>query len=378
MSDSDLYTDYLVIGAGVIGLAIAKKLSDQGKDCLVLEKNHRFGEETSSRNSEVIHAGIYYPKGSLKAKLCIEGKEQLYQYCHERAIPYKRLGKFIVATTSEEASQLEVIKQKAQTNGVNDLIWKEQSELTQTEPNVKAHSALFSPSTGILDAHQFMLSLTGDIENAGNAIAYNSEVLAIEQTKTGWLVSINNQGDMISLGCRWLINSAGLWANQLAKQYLPNAPSLYFCRGLYFSYSGKAPFQHLIYPVPEKNTVGLGIHSTLDLAGQVKFGPDTCYLEEINYTFPEDRPLENTKERWINAIRRYFPNVEANRLQPAYTGIRPKLSAENKAAKDFVIEGPEHHGLPNLIHLLGIESPGLTSSLAIANYAASIIRECEE
>ena len=377
MSSTELHTDYLVIGAGVIGLAIAKRLSDSGKECLVIEKNGAFGEETSSRNSEVIHAGIYYPQNSLKAELCVEGKTALYRYCQSRHIPHQQLGKLIVATSEDEESQLDLIEQKAINNGVTDLNWLNHQQLKSIEPNVKATSALLSPSTGIIDVHQYMLSLVGDIEDANNSIVYYAEVHQIEQTPSGWTVHLFNQGEKLSIQCRWLINAAGLHANKLAQMYQTDTPNLHFCRGLYFSYSAKNLFKHLIYPVPEKNTVGLGIHATLDLAGQVKFGPDTHYLDSIDYTFPEGSTLSDTKQQWIAAIQRYFPDIEKERLTPSYAGIRPKLSAAGEAAKDFTIEGPAQHKLNNLIHLLGIESPGLTSSLAIARYVETLINESD-
>ena len=377
MSSTELHTDYLVIGAGVIGLAIAKRLSDSEKECLVIEKNGAFGEETSSRNSEVIHAGIYYPQNSLKAELCVEGKAALYQYCQSRHLPHQQLGKLIVATSEDEESQLDLIEQKAINNGVTDLNKLNHQQLKSIEPNVKATSALLSPSTGIIDVHQYMLSLVGDIEDANNSIVYYAEVHQIEQTPTGWTVHLFNQGEELSIQCRWLINAAGLHANKLAQMYQTDVPDLHLCRGLYFSYSAKSLFKHLIYPVPEKNTVGLGIHATLDLAGQVKFGPDTHYLDTIDYTFPAGSTLSDTKQQWIAAIQRYFPDIETERLTPSYAGIRPKLSAAGEAAKDFTIEGPVQHKLNNLIHLLGIESPGLTSSLAIARYVETLINESD-
>lgn len=377
ITSSDLFTDYLVIGAGVIGLSIAKHLSDAGKECLVIEKQGLFGEETSSRNSEVIHAGIYYPQGSLKAQLCVAGKHQLYNYCQQRAIEHKPLGKLIVATCSEEEEQLSLIESKAQANGVLDLSWQTQKQVNLLEPNVKSTSALLSPSTGIIDAHQYMLSLVGDIEDASNAIVYKAEVTGIEPTTNGWTVSINNQGEQLTVQCRWLINAAGLHANALAELYMTDVPPIHYCRGVYFSYSGAPVFQHLIYPVPEKNTVGLGIHATLDMAGQVKFGPDTQYLDSIDYQMPVDKELAGIKAKWAQAIKRYFPTLDEQKLQPSYAGIRPKLSGPNEAAQDFRIEGPNEHALSNLIHLLGIESPGLTSSLAIGEYVLQLIDQYE-
>ncbi|GLQ33535.1 NAD(P)/FAD-dependent oxidoreductase [Litoribrevibacter albus] len=376
-NSTDLHTDYLVIGAGVVGLAIAKRLSDAGKECLVVEKNALFGEETSSRNSEVIHAGIYYPSSSLKARLCVEGKRQLYRYCQQRSIDHSPLGKLIVATSSDEEEQLSAIHLKAQANGVFDLEQLTQTQVNAREPNVKATSALLSPSTGIIDAHQYMLSLVGDIEDAANAIVYKAEVTHIEQHSQGWTVAINNQGEALTLRCRWLINAAGLHANALATMYSSDVPAIHYCRGLYFSYTGHSVFHHLIYPVPEKNTVGLGIHATLDMAGQVKFGPDTQYLDTIDYRMPESTHLDAIKSDWVTAIQRYYPALDANKLHPSYAGIRPKLSGPGDPAEDFLIEGPQTHGLPNLIHLLGIESPGLTASLAVAEYVLQLIDQSE-
>ena len=367
MEPERIYSEVVVIGAGVIGLAIAKKLSDHNRACIVLEKNKTFGEETSSRNSEVIHAGIYYPQGSLKAQLCVKGKELLYRYSNARNIPHKKVGKLIVATTSEEESELEVIQTKATENQVTDLQPLAKVDILELEPQVKATSALLSPSTGIIDAHQLMLSMTGDIEDSSNTISYQSNVINIEQTASGWQLLVENQDELVSVQCKWLINAAGLHANHLAKMYQPEAPDIHLCRGLYFSYSGRSLFHHLIYPVPEKNTVGLGIHATLDMAGQVKFGPDTEYIQKLSYQFPSNENLFDLKNHWIRAIQRYFPNLNPEKLQPSYAGIRPKLSKANETAKDFKIEGPNEHGLEGVIHLLGIESPGLTASLAIAD-----------
>ncbi|MFT6643094.1 MAG: L-2-hydroxyglutarate oxidase LhgO [Patiriisocius sp.] len=358
----------IVIGGGVIGLAIAASLARDGSEVLVLEKSPGVGQGISSRNSEVIHAGIYYAADSLKARLCVEGKHRLYQYCAERNIPHQKVGKLIVATDLGEEVQLEEIASKAQTNGVVDLVQVSMQQINKLEPEVSSKAGLLSPSTGIVSAHDLINSLVGDITNFGGQIAVHTEVEHITRQSSVFEVTCSIKGEGYQIGSDRLINAAGLSAQQVARhsEFLPsvvNVPKLHLCRGVYFSYSGKSPFERLIYPVPEKNSVGLGIHATLDLGSQVKFGPDAEYIQDEEYRLPNVIP-----DRYINAIRRYYPGLDVSKLSPGYVGIRPKLSADGESARDFCIEGPEQHGIEGYVQLFGIESPGLTASLAIGQY----------
>ncbi|MGK0290948.1 MAG: L-2-hydroxyglutarate oxidase LhgO [bacterium] len=360
--------DITIIGAGVVGLAIAKELSEGNKNVLVLEQHHSFGQETSSRNSEVIHAGIYYPKNSLKAKLCVEGKDLLYQYCEENGVPYKKVGKLIVATQENEEATLDSILEKAKANGVHDLEFWSQEKIQKKEPKVQATKALFSPSTGIVDTHQYMLSLLRTAEANGADFAFESKLEKVEITQDGFVLSVmDNDREVFEFQSRYLINAAGLHAQSVANkiQQFPKKeiPMLYRCKGNYFSMTGKNPFSHLVYPVPEKGVTGLGIHATLDLMGQLRFGPDTEYVDEEDYKVS----MKNI-EKYYKAIRRYFPDLEEGSLQEGYVGIRPKLQAPNSDFKDFYIQTEKEHSFQNLVQLFGIESPGLTASLAIAKY----------
>ncbi|ETD66510.1 dehydrogenase [Pelistega indica] len=364
----------IVIGAGVVGLAIARKLAMQGYEVMVIDKEEAIGMGVSSRNSEVIHAGLYYPPGSLKAKLCVQGKEMLYQYCHEKNISHQRLGKLLVATNESQIKKLESINHVAQTNGVNDLQFLSKEQAQALEPELSCVAALLSPSTGIVDSHGLMLALQGDAENHGAQSVFNSPLLSVDY-RDGLFYCQFGGDESIELSCDILINAAGLNAPDLARKinglnsnYVP--PS-YYCKGSYFSLSGKSPFKRLIYPMPSES--GLGVHLTLDLGGQAKFGPDTQWIDEINYEIDESR-----SESFYQAIRQYWPNLKDNSLQPAYTGIRPKIVGPDEVAADFVIQGPKQHQLPNLINLFGIESPGLTSSLAIAEYIFEVLKESNE
>ncbi|MBE7636831.1 FAD-dependent oxidoreductase [Sneathiella sp. P13V-1] len=356
MSD---FVECVVIGAGVVGLAIARKLAKSGRDVVILEKNHHFGEETSSRNSEVIHAGIYYPKDSLKAKLCVAGKKMLYQYCDAHGVAYKNLGKLIVATNEDEISTLEQIKAKAEDNSVNDLKWLTKEEVFGLEPHLKCEKALLSPSTGIIDTHQYMLSLVGEIEANGGAIAYDTPFEAATICNDGFEVTAGGH----TLKCRQLINSAGLFAQDvasnikgLAEQFIPPR---YLAKGNYFTMNAASPFKRLIYPVPQ--SASLGVHVTLDMAGQIRFGPDQEWVKELDY---EVNPARGNS--FYDAIRKYWPDLPDNSLIPAYSGIRPKIQSPTDPHMDFRIEGSDIHGIKGLVNLFGIESPGLTSSLAIA------------
>ncbi|TPH12885.1 NAD(P)/FAD-dependent oxidoreductase [Litorilituus lipolyticus] len=357
-------TDVLIIGSGVVGLAIAAKLSKHYKKVLVIDKNQSFGEETSSRNSEVIHAGIYYPANSLKATLCVKGKSLLYEYCNKYHIPINNIGKLLVATNRKEEDYLAKAIELAKQNNVDDLSWVSQQWLKANEPSLGVKSAILSPSTGIVDSHQLMLSFLREVESHGGQFVGNTKVLSINPVENGFISTINSLQDTFKLHSKIVINSAGLHSVELANNITSLAkkhiPTLHYCRGCYFSYQGRSPINRLVYPVPSAH--GLGIHTTLDMAGGLKFGPDTQYLDDINYDCPE-----SLRRTFYSAIKNYLPDIEENKLQPAYAGIRPKLQGPNDEAQDFMIQGAEQHNLENLINLFGIESPGLTSSLAIAN-----------
>jgi len=362
--------DAIVVGAGVVGLAIAAKLSQRLANVLIVDKNNTFGEETSSRNSEVIHAGIYYPQNSLKALLCVRGKEKLYQYCQQRNIPNQRIGKLLVAHNEAEESILDNTIEIAKNNGVFDLTWLNGKELNKIEPALSATAALLSPSTGIIDVHSYMQSLLADVEHNNGMFVGNTQVLHAEPVSNGFIVDLVSGNEKIKLNCQYLINSAGLHSTDVAKNIAELSddyiPKLHWCRGHYFSYSGKSPFNRLIYPIPEAN--GLGIHASLDVAGQLKFGPDTQYVDQLEYNVS----LE-LKSKFFQAVKLYFPEVDFERLQPAYSGIRPKLQGPDESFKDFSIQGVSTHNIPGLVNLFGIDSPGLTSSLSIADYVYTIL-----
>ena len=359
----------VVIGAGVVGLAVARALALGGREVMVLEKERWIGSETSSRNSEVIHAGIYYPKGSLKARLCVAGKHMLYAYCAERGIPHKRLGKLIVAANDAEIPIVDGVRDRAIANGVGDLHWLGANELRALEPELACVGAYLSPSTGIIDSHALMLAFEADAEAAGAMVVLRAPVLSGRVADQGFALEIGGAEPM-TLHCRMLVNSSGVHAPALARRIegIPPAsiPRDYFCRGVYFTLSGRAPFHHLVYPVPE--AAGLGVHLTLDLGGQARFGPDVEWIDGIDYTVDPRRG-----ERFYAAIRRYWPGLKEGALQPAYAGIRPKISGASEPAADFLIQGPAEHGVPGLVNLYGIESPGLTASLAVAGEVARLL-----
>lgn len=358
----------VVVGAGVVGLAIARRLAEAGREVIVLEAADAIGTVTSSRNSEVIHAGIYYAAGSLMAKLCVDGKHQLYDYCRSRGIPHSNCGKLIVATRPEELAKLASIKAHAEANGVADLQVLSGDEARALEPALACEGALLSPSTGIIDSHSYMLSLRGEAEAAGAAFAFLAPFERGRATTAGFEVEVGGDAPM-TLGCDMLINSAGLSATMIARLLegmpLDLIPPAYLAKGCYFSCSSKAPFSHLIYPVPEPG--GLGVHLTLDLAGQARFGPDVEWVDRIDYEVDPAR-----SERFYPAIRRYWPALPDGALMPSYSGMRPKIVPPAVATQDFMIQGPQVHGVPGLINLFGIESPGLTSSLAIADHVAEM------
>lgn len=360
MTDS---VECVVVGAGVIGLAIARALALQGCEVLVLEAEKSFGMHTSSRNSEVIHAGIYYPANSLKARLCVSGKKRLYDYCRRRGIDFKQLGKLIVATRVEQIDVLKAYQFQGRANGVNDLELLTEDQLHQLEPEVRGVAALWSPSTGIVDSHALMLGLLGDLENAGGTLILNSMVRAFKPLADGFEILVEADETSMQLQTRWLINSAGHGALELAKaSAMEHLPDSYFPAGHYFSYRGKSPFSHLIYPIAGAGS--LGVHGTLDLGGQLKFGPDLDWRERLDYAFD----LNETRLRHFeSSVRDYYPGLDADRLQPGYVGVRPRISGPGEALADFVIAGPQTHAAKGLVQLFGIESPGLTASLAIAD-----------
>lgn len=363
--------DCVVIGAGVVGLAVARALAMRGRETLVLEAEAAIGTGTSSRNSEVIHAGIYYPPGSAKAKLCVAGRHRLYAYCEARGVEHRRCGKLIVATDREQVQTLEKIESTARANGVDDLRRLTAAEAMDMEPAVNCVAALLSPSTGIVDSHGLMLALRGDLEHDGGVIACNSPVRRGHCDQDAIVLEVGAD-ETTELAARVVINSAGLHAQELARHIagIPahSIPPTLYAKGNYYVLQGKAPFKHLVYPVPEPG--GLGVHLTLDLAGQAKFGPDVEWVEKLDYTVDPARA-----ERFYRAIRRYWSSLPEGALRPGYAGIRPKLSGPDAAAADFLIQGPEAHGVRGLINLYGIESPGMTSALAIAELVAEGVAE---
>lgn len=356
--------DCIVVGAGVVGLAVARALALQGREVLVAEATDAIGTGTSSRNSEVIHAGIYYPAGSLKAQLCVRGKHLLYDYCAARGVPHQRLGKLIVATTDDEARLLDGIAERARANGVDDLRKLSGAQAMELEPALHCTAALLSPSTGIVDSHGLMLAYQGDAENAGAQCVFFTPMLSARVRPEGGFEVEFGGDEAMSLSCNVLINASGIHAPTLARRIdgLPSdsIPTEYLCKGSYFTLSGRAPFTRLIYPVPQH--AGLGVHLTLDMGGQAKFGPDTEWIDQEDYTLDATRA-----DVFYEAVRTYWPALPDGALAPGYTGIRPKISGPHEAAADFVIAGPAAHGVAGLVNLFGIESPGLTASLAIAD-----------
>jgi L-2-hydroxyglutarate oxidase LhgO len=358
----------VVIGAGVIGLAVARRLAQAGREVIVLEAAEGIGTVTSSRNSEVIHAGIYYPAGSLMARMCVSGKRALYEYCRHHGVPHRNCGKLIVAMTAKETLKLQSIRDRAEANGVLDLQILSGDDARALEPALNCDAALLSPSTGIIDSHAYMLALRGDAEACGAAYAFHTPLLRARAA--AGRIELDAGGDApMTLECRLLVNAAGLGAPAVARSIggMPTdlIPPAYLAKGNYFSCSARAPFSRLIYPVPEPG--GLGVHLTLDMAGQARFGPDVEWVDTIDYAVDPARA-----ERFYPAIRRYWPTLPDGALMPSYSGIRPKIVPPAAAAQDFLIQGPRDHGVAGLINLFGIESPGLTSSLAIADYVGEL------
>lgn len=360
--------DILIIGAGAVGLACAARLAAPGRSVLVVEAERLVGSHTSSRNSEVIHAGIYYAPGSLKAELCLEGRERLYAWCAAHDVPHSRIGKLLVAVEDAELGKLEALDANARASGVSDLQPLDAAQLHAMEPAVRGVAALLSPSTGIIDSHAYMHSLQTVAENNGAQVVLDTRIDRLYRATDGWFAEGVSVGEPFSLQAALVINAGGLFAQRLAAntEGLASIPPLHLCQGRYFTYSGRSPFSHLIYPMPEANTAGLGVHATLDLGGQLRFGPDVRYLDAIDYQVDE-----HLRAPFAQAIRRYFPGLDAERLQAGYAGIRPKLSAAGEPAADFVIQTATDHGQSGLINLFGIESPGLTASLAIAERVAA-------
>lgn len=359
-----------MIGAGVVGLAVARRLALAGLDTQVLEREATHGTQTSSRNSEVIHAGIYYPPGTLKARLCVQGREQLYRYCELRGVPHRRCGKLIVATEEGERATLERYFDAASANGVSDLEWRTSAQVSQLEPTVRCAAALWSPSTGIIDSHALMQLLLGDLEAAGGALVCRAKVTGVQLANDLHRVTVSQDSATTELAARIVVNSAGLDAQDVARRTAgldpATVPPRYLAKGHYFTLHGRAPFRHLVYPVA--GNAGLGIHVTLDLAGQARFGPDVEWIKRIDYA-----PDAARRAAFAAAIRRYYPQLDESRLQPGYTGIRPKLTGPDEPAADFLIHGARAHGWPGLVNLYGIESPGLTACLAVADEVAAML-----
>jgi L-2-hydroxyglutarate oxidase LhgO len=358
----------VVIGAGVVGLAIARRLAQAGREVIVIEAAEGIGTVTSSRNSEVIHAGIYYAAGSLMARMCVSGKLALYQYCRDHGIPYRNCGKLIVATTPNETAKLNSIRAHAEANGVLDLKTLTGEEARALEPALKCDAALLSPSTGIVDSHAYMLALRGEAEDAGAAFAFHAPLMRARAFQDRIELDVGGAAPM-TIACGLLINAAGLSAPAVARNIdgmpIDRIPTPYLAKGNYFSCNAKAPFSRLIYPVPEPG--GLGVHLTLDLAGQARFGPDVQWVDTIDYNVDPSRA-----ERFYPAIRKYWPTLPDGALMPSYSGMRPKIVPPAVAVQDFLIQGPGDHGIGGLINLFGIESPGLTSSLAIADHVGEL------
>ena len=356
--------DAVVIGAGVVGLAIARALALSGREVVILEAEDAIGTHTSSRNSEVIHAGIYYPKGSLKARACVEGRALLYEYCVGHGVPHRRSGKLIVAADESQLGELEAIQKKAHANGVTDVVWMTRAQALALEPELSCVAALYSPSTGIIDSHALMLAYLGDAEAQGAMLALKSPLARVEVRQDGFILHVDGSDP---IGCASLVNSAGLRAPTVAKKMegyrAELAPGEYYAKGNYYSLARRSPFSRLVYPIPEPG--GLGVHVTLDLAGQARFGPDVEWIERIGGK--EDYAVDPGRaERFYSAIRRYWPALPDGALLPGYSGIRPKTAGPKEPAPDFEVQGPARHGIPRLVHLFGIESPGLTASLALA------------
>lgn len=359
----------VVIGAGAVGLATAEALARAGHEVMVLERGPRIGSETSSRSSEVIHAGLYYPKGSLRARFCVEGRDRMYAFAAENGVPYVRCGKILVATSLDEVGPLRAVAEKARINGVDDLVPLTASEARALEPEVHCIAAYLSPSSGVIDSHAYMVALEGHIGSLGGQVVLNTAVTGLARRADG---AFDIETGDAGLSARNLVIAAGHGASALGRMLFADdptrVPETYPARGHYYTVTGKPPFRHLIYPIP--HVAGLGIHFTRDRAGQAKFGPDHEWIPKVDYTFDDSPQRRATFDR---EVRRYWPGLPENGLEPAYVGCRPKIYREGEPARDFVIEGAKDHGIEGLVAMYGIESPGLTSSLAIGAYAATLI-----
>lgn len=363
--------DAVVVGAGIVGLAVARALALAGREVVVLEAENAIGTHTSSRNSEVIHAGIYYPKDSLKARSCIAGRHRLYQYCVEHGVPHARCGKLIVAVDEGQLAELEALQIKAHANGVTDVVPLSRDQTLALEPELASAAALYSPSTGIIDSHALMLAYLGDAQAHGAMLALKSPLGRARVRADGTLELEVGGDEPMRLAARCVVNSAGLTAPSLARRIegypAALAPRQLYAKGNYYALTRRAPFAHLVYPIPEPG--GLGVHVTLDLAGRARFGPDVEWVERIVYDVDPRRA-----ERFYAAIRRYWPALPDGALAPGYAGIRPKIAGPGEPAPDFLIQGPREHGVAGLVHLFGIESPGLTASLALADEVLAALR----
>jgi L-2-hydroxyglutarate oxidase LhgO len=368
------YVETCVVGGGVVGLAIGARLAARSGNLLILEAEPRFGQGISSRNSEVIHAGIYYPANSLKAELCRKGKQALYQYCATNAIPHRKIGKIIVAVDTDDEDDLWAIQQRALENGVDDLVPWSRQKIAEAEPRVSARMALHSPSTGIVSCHDLMSTYLAEAESLGATFAPQCRVISVSHVGSKFVLDlVAGTTDKYQIACRQFVNSAGLGAQAIAtsirERDINSVPRLHLCKGNYFALQGASPFNQLIYPVPEKSGAGLGVHATLDMGGQLRFGPDVEYVDEEDYAVSLSRLPD-----YYQAIRRYYPDLADDSLVPDYAGIRPKIQAPDESARDFEIFGQADHGIENMVELFGIESPGLTASAAIADYVDGLLR----
>jgi L-2-hydroxyglutarate oxidase LhgO len=362
-----LEVEAVVIGAGVVGLAVARRLAQAGRELIVLEAEKTIGSQTSSRNSEVIHAGLYYPSDSLKARACVEGRRKLYEYCAARKIPARKIGKLIVAVAPEQETRLADLLRQGRENGVDDLLWLDGAGAARIEPEVRAHAALFSPSTGIVDSASLMLSLQADAENCGAQFVFRSKVTRIDRRGALFAVTTEDSGDEPLL-CRILVNCAGHGAHGVARamDFYPTGliPPRFLAKGNYCSVSGRSPFSHLVYPLPVPGS--LGVHVALDLNGGMRLGPDLHWVEEIDY-----RPTPGVEPDFRASFARFWPGVVSREIAVSSCGIRPKISGPGEPAADFRLDGPSFHGCAGLVHCFGIESPGLTASLALAELIAA-------
>jgi L-2-hydroxyglutarate oxidase LhgO len=365
--------DTVVVGAGIVGLACARHIAKAGFSTLVIEREDSFGTGTSSRNSEVIHAGLYYRPGSLKATMCRSGRDMLYEYCASHQIPHRQVGKWIVATDATQEDRLQAIGRNAKANGCDEVRWVEKAEVVRTEPALRAINVLSSPRTGIVDSHSLMLSLLGGLEDAGGNVVYKTSIKSVCAKDNGFSIHLDDEEGTCIRSNR-LLNASGLRATEFAKcieglgeEFIPETT---FAKGSYFSYAARSPFQRLIYPVPE--AAGLGVHLTLDMAGRARFGPDVEWIDELDY-----RVDESKREQFHQAISTYWPDCEIGKLIPDYSGVRPKIRLTSGLADDFVVHTESVHGIRGLVNLFGIESPGLTSCLSLADYIYEQLSELE-